>query len=103
MVKSVPNLLAFISPQPWPGTRCSPDFVDEAHVVGSHPEHINVGFLKGRFAPAMNVYTVSTDQRLAHRPRRKAKGWHPLLPPPSHSWEVLRATDPILRFLSDVI
>lgn len=51
-MKAVPILLAFISPRPVRG-QLSPDFVDEAHVVGSYSEHINIGFLKGRFTPAM--------------------------------------------------
>lgn len=37
------------------GGKSSPDFVDEAHVIGSHPEDVNVGFLESRFAPAVNM------------------------------------------------
>ena len=87
----------------WSGTRFSPDFVDEAHIIGSHPEHIDVGFLKGRFAPAMKVCTVSTDQHLAHRPWRRAKGWHPPTSSTIPLQEVLLAANPILRFLSDMV
>lgn len=53
----VPNLLDFLSVPPWSGFRFLPDFVNEAHIVGPHPEHVNVGFLEGRFTPTMNVHS----------------------------------------------
>lgn len=37
------------------GGKSSPDFIDEAHVIGSHPEDVNVGFLESRLAPAVNT------------------------------------------------
>lgn len=37
------------------GGKLSPDFIDEAHVIGPHPEYINVGFLESRLAPAVNM------------------------------------------------
>lgn len=77
VITPVPNLLVFISLPSWSGARFLPDFVDEAHVVGSHPEHIDIGFLKGRFTPTMSTCTLSTDLHLAHKPGRRAKGWHP--------------------------
>lgn len=37
------------------GGKLSPDFIDEAHVIGPYPEYINVGFLKSRLAPVVNT------------------------------------------------
>lgn len=35
--------------------KLSPDFIDEAHIIGSHPEYVNVGLLESRFTPAVNM------------------------------------------------
>lgn len=51
----------------------------------------------------MKVCTVSTDQHLALRPRRRVKGWHRPASSTIPLQEVLLATNALLRFLSDMV
>jgi hypothetical protein len=49
-IKKISNLIITTAV----GGKRSPDFIDEAHVIGSHPEYVNVGFLESRLTPVVN-------------------------------------------------